>query len=251
MIITNSKKGGDQTMFRRRKNKMILKVFVILMSILMATAGFAADVDSSRIIPKGKVYVLENGKVVGEFSREMPLPEDSVLRCQGECSIKLDDVYMVAEPETEFSVKSTPTSHVLEIREGTIYYSLNELSRPITFNTPVGNAKTIDVSLTDKELKGYGHVSGNETELGVIRGGSITLGTESGDFVVESGKKVTMTMTYAGPEKGVPTATISEGMSQTMKITLGAVGAGVALLGLVALGSGSSGSDPVGSPSSP
>ena len=238
-------------MFRRRRKKLIFKVFVIFMSISMAAAGFAADVDSSRIIPKGKVYVLENGKVVGEFSREMPLPEDSVLKCQGECSIKLDDVYMVAEPETEFSIKSTPNGHVLEIREGTIYYSLNEGSRPLTFNTPVGNATTIDVSLTDKELKGYGHVSGNKSELGVIRGGSITLQTESGDFVVESGKKVTMTMTYAGPEKGVPTATISEGMTQTMKITLGAVGAGVALLGLVALGSGSSGSDPVGSPSSP
>ena len=56
-------------MFRKRKKTLKLKVFVVFVSFAFATAGFAA-----RIIPVGKVSIIEDGKVVGEFSQEAQLP---------------------------------------------------------------------------------------------------------------------------------------------------------------------------------
>ncbi|GAG49846.1 unnamed protein product, partial [marine sediment metagenome] len=86
-------------MFGKRKKTFMLKAWVVFVSFAFATAGFAA-----RIIPTGKVSIIKDGKVIGEFSQEAPFPEGSLLRCEEKCAVKLDDVYMVAEPDTVFSV---------------------------------------------------------------------------------------------------------------------------------------------------
>jgi hypothetical protein len=78
-------------MFKKAKNTLILKVLVVFVSVAMATAGFAAGANSGRIIPTGNVSIIEDGKVVGQFSQEAPLPEGALLRCEAKCSIKLDD----------------------------------------------------------------------------------------------------------------------------------------------------------------
>ena len=113
-------------MFGNGKSTLILKVLVVFLSFAMATAGFSAGANSARIIPTGKVSIIKDGKVVGEFSKEAPLPEGSLLRCEAKCTVRLDDVYMVVEPDTVFSVKPMANRHELYVQEGTIYYSLSE-----------------------------------------------------------------------------------------------------------------------------
>ncbi|MCK5205150.1 MAG: hypothetical protein KAR15_14805 [Desulfobacterales bacterium] len=169
-------------MFGKRKNTLILKVFVVFVSFAFATAGFAA-----RIIPTGKVSIIKDGKVVGEFSQEAPLPEGSLLKCDGQCAVKTDDAYMVAEPGTVFSVSPMANSNELLVQEGTVYFSVTESSRPIQFNTPGGVVTTRETSLTGSELKGYVRVSGNETEIGVIEGGTMTVETSSGEMAITPG----------------------------------------------------------------
>jgi hypothetical protein len=163
---------------------------------------------------------------------------------------------MVADPGTEFAVESTPAGHTLYVQQGTVYYSMTESSRPISFNTPAGNATTSDVALNDSELKGFVHVAGNKTDVGVIGGGTMTLETESGELTVASGKKVTMTA--AEHEKAVAATGASGGMSKRTQYILGAVGAGVAVAGGIALASSggggsssSSSSSSSGSPAAP
>ncbi len=95
-------------MFGNRNNPLILKVLVVFLSFAMVTAGFSAGSNSGRVIPMGKVSIINDGKVVGEFSEETPLPEGSLLRCEAQCTVILDDVYMVVEPGTVFSVTLTP-----------------------------------------------------------------------------------------------------------------------------------------------
>ncbi len=227
-----------------------MKVFVVFVSFAFVSAGFAA-----RIIPSGKVSIIKDGKVVGEFSQEAPLPEGALLRCEAKCAIQLDDVYMVAERNTVFSVSTMADRHDVLVQQGTVYYSLNESSRPLHFDTPAGNASTGDLTMTEGELRGYVRVVGNETEIGVIGGGSMMLETGSGEIAVLSGKKVTMTLADSG--KTAPAASGQEGMSRNIKIALGVVGAAVVIGGGIALasiggggnGGGGGGSD--GSPSSP
>ncbi len=233
-------------MFGKRKYTLILKVFVVFVSFAFATAGFAA-----RIIPTGTVSIIKDGKVIGEFSQEAPLPEGALLRCEAKCAIQLDDVYMVAEPGTVFSISSMANRHDVLVQQGTVFYSLKESSRPLHFDTPAGNASTGDLTMTEGELRGYVRVVGNETEIGVIGGGSMTVATGLGEMTVTSGKKVTMTLADSG--KPANAAGGQDGMSQNTKIALGVVGAAVVIGGGIALASsgGSNNKKRDGSPAAP
>jgi hypothetical protein len=233
-------------MLAKRKKTLMMKVFVVFVSFTFATTGFAA-----RIIPTGNVSIIEDGKVVGQFSQEGPLREGALLRCEAKCSIKLDDVYMVAEPGTVFSVSSTANQHELLVQEGTVYYSATESTRPIKFNTPAGNATTSDLNVTDGELRGYVRVSGNETEIGVIGGGSMMLETDSGEVAITSGRQLTMALTGSGTSVAA-TSGKGEGLTTNQKYALGFVGAAIAAGGIIALASSSSSSNgSSGSPAGP
>jgi hypothetical protein len=160
---------------------------------------------------------------------------------------------MVAEPGTVFSISSMANRHDVLVQQGTVFYSLKESSRPLHFDTPAGNASTGDLSMTEGELRGYVRVVGNETEIGVIGGGSMTVATGSGEMSVTSGKKVTMTLADSG--KTANAAGGQDGMSQNTKIALGVVGAAVVVGGIVALasssGGGGGGGGGGGSPAAP
>ena len=237
-------------MLKKRKKTLMLKVFVILLSFAMTAAAFSDNPGSARIIPSGKVFIIKDSQVVGEFSQEAPLPEGALLRCEAKCAVKLDDAYMVVDPDTIFSVSPMANSNALMVQQGTVYYSLNESSRPLNFDTPAGNATTGDFSMTESQLRGYVRVVGNETEIGVIGGGSMTVATASGEVPVTSGKKVTMTLADSG--KIANAAGGQEGMSRNTKIALGVVSSAVVIGGGFALASGGgSGSGGGGSPAAP
>ena len=123
------------TMLGKRRKILTVKVFIVFVFFAFATAGFAA-----RIIPIGTVSIIEDGKVIGKFSQEAPLPEGALLRCEGNCAVKLDDVYMAVEPKTVFSVSPMANRHYILIQQGAVYFSINESSRPLHFDTPAGNA---------------------------------------------------------------------------------------------------------------
>ena len=236
-------------MFGKRNNPLILKTFVVFVSIVMATAGFTAGVNSARIIPNGRVMILENGKVIGEFSKESPLPEGVILKCDAQCAVKMNDAYIVLEPDTVFSVSPMADSNHLLVKDGTAYFSITESSRPLQVKTPNGVITTREISLTGNELKGYVRVFGNKTEIGVIDGGTMTLETASGVMVITPRNQITIT---SMDPYVTPAVAEEEGISITGNdILLGAAGAGVILAGVLALSSTSSGSSSNGSPSSP
>lgn len=232
-------------MLRKRKKNLMLKVLAVFISFAFVTAGFAA-----RIVPTTKVSIIKDGKVIGELSQEAPLPEGAILRCETRCAVKLDDVYMVAEPGTIFSVSPMANRHDVLVQQGNIYYLLNESSRPLHFDTPAGEATIRDFSMTDGELRGNVRVAGNYTEIGVIGGGTMMVATDSTEMAITSGKKLTMTLADSG--KAATATGEEEGMSQNTKIALGVAGAATVIGAGIAFASssgGDGGGD--GSPSSP
>jgi hypothetical protein len=239
-------------MFKKRKKTLTLKVFVLLLSFAMTTAGFAANGGTARIIPSGKVLMIKDGQVIGEITKEAPLPEGAVLKCEGKCSVKLDDVYMVVEKDTVFSVQPMADRHELFVQEGTVYYSLSESSRPLHLTTPAGDATTGDLSMTEPDVRGYVRVSGNKTEIGVIGGGTMMVQTASGEMAITPGKQITI----AALSSEAPGAAAAEtgGLTRNEKIALGAVGAGIMAAGIFALassGGGDGGGGGGGSPAAP
>lgn len=236
-------------MYRIKKQQLSAAIAIAIICLAMATAGFAAAANSARIIPGGKVSIIKDSKVIGELSKEAPLPEGSLLRCEARCTVKMDDWYMVAEPETTFSVAPQAGTNQLTVQQGTVYYSLSEASRPMHINTPPGDASIREFSTTGSELKGYTQVSDSKTEIGVIEGGSMTVETSSGEMVVTPGKQVTIAM--MDPDPPAAASGGGGGFSLATDIALGVAGTGVIVGGIYALTTVDwhDGSD--GSPSSP
>jgi hypothetical protein len=140
-------------------------------------------------------------------------------------------------------------SNELLVQEGTVYFSVTESSRPIQFNTPGGVVTTRETSLTGSELKGYVRVSGNETEIGVIEGGTMRVETSSGEMAIVPGKQITITL--AEPATSVSGAGGEGGSSLVTDIALGVAGTAVIVGGGYALSQVDWGSSSDGSPSSP
>jgi hypothetical protein len=244
-------------MYRIKKQQLAAPMVIVIVCLAMAAAGFAADANSARIIPGGKVSIIKDSRVIGELSKEAPLPEGSLLKCDARCTVKTDDLYMVAEPETTFSVAPQATANELAVQQGTAYYALSQTSRALQVNTPPGNASIREFSVTDSELRGYVQVTGSKTEIGVIDGGTMTVATSSGDMLVTPGKQVTIAMVDSDP----PAAETGGegggggGTGLVTDIALGIAGTGVIVGGIYALavtfdgGNGSNHKD--GSPSSP
>ncbi len=226
-------------MFGKRKKTLILKIFVVLLSFSMTTAGFSTNGGSARIFPLGKVLMIKEGQVVGEFSNEAPLPEGILLKCEQKCSVQLGDVYMVVEKDTVFSITRMTDHHELHIQEGTVYYSLSESSRPLHLKTPPGDATTGKLLLSETDLRGYVRVSENKTEIGVLEGGTMMVQTASGEMAIPPGNQITITA--LDPETSGAFAGKTGGFTRNQKIALGAVGAGIMTAGIFALASSSSG----------
>lgn len=240
-------------MFGNGRNTLILKTLVVFLSFAMVTAGFSAGANSGRIIPSGKVSIIKDGQVVGEFSSEAPLPEGSMLRCEAQCTVRLDDVYMVVEPGTEFSVTSTAESHQIYVQAGTIFYAQSASSRPLQFSSPAGDATTGDLDMTDSELKGYVRATETAMEVGVIGGGTMMLTTASGDLAVTPENAVTIGVSDS--ETAAPVVETEAGLSRNQQIAIGAAAAVVLAAGAIALassgGGGGGGGGNSGSPASP
>ena len=188
--------------------------------------------------------------MVGEFSKEGPLPAGALLKCDAQCSVKLADTYMVAEPGTVFSVSPMANSNELLVQEGTVYFSVTESSPPLEFNTPGGVVTTRETSLTGGELQGYVRVSGTETEIGVIEGGTLKVETASGEMTIVSGNQITITVAESATSVG--TAGAGGGSTLVTDIALGVVGSAIIVGGIYGLHKfvqNHSSSD--GSPSSP
>jgi hypothetical protein len=242
-------------MFMITKHTLVLKVVIVIISFAFAAVGFSAGVNSARIIPNGRVLIIKNGNVVGEFSKEVPLPKGVLLKCEEKCAVKMTDAYMVAEPDTLFSVSPMTKNNELMVQEGTVYFSVTESSPPIQFTTPDGVATTRETTLTGSELKGYVRVSPkNTTWIGVIDGGTMKVATSSGEMAISPGEQIIIAQ--ANPNPSNPANEEEEGSSLATDVALGVAGTAVIFGGgyliYKAFDSGGDGNDGgVGSPASP
>lgn len=155
------------------------KVVVIFTLLAFASTTFASGLSVGRILPKGKVILFEGKQKIGEFRSEAPFPEGTLLSVQGECGVKLSDLYLLAKDKSLFSVKTYYDSRKLAVKNGTVYFALSVTPNILVFQTPGGVVTThqilLNASVKSGLLKGYVSVSEGITRVGVLEGGSILL----------------------------------------------------------------------------
>jgi hypothetical protein len=245
-----------------RKKKITFKGMAIFTLLVFASTAFCAGLSLGRIIPKGKVTLYQGNQKIGEFSAEAPLPEDTLLSVQGECGVKMRDLYLVAIDKSLFSVTTKSTSRKLTVEHGTVYFALASMPRTLVFQTPEGVITTSEVMLKASAdtglLEGYVSVADGISKVGVLEGGSMFLSVGDGETMrVKAGQELRLAQADLFGEEKEATAEeedeeAAEGLSTTTKIIIGActIGAVAAVAGGGG-GGGGGGSAPPPSPSGP
>ena len=261
-------------MYLTGRKKLGLNCLAIGLSLALALPGFSSELKSDRIYPTGKITIYNDNQRVGEFSQEAPFPEGFLIEADGKCGVKMEDIYLVAEDRSLFSVANSANLRNVLIKEGTLYFAVSDMSRSLNLITPFGTLAVLDILLNaatgSPQLKGYVAVKQNGSEIGVLEGGSMIVSTQRGEMMIESGQQLTLAqadMDVGAPEE-IETSDEKKdkdvkegkeekaGVSKTTKIVIGVVGAAVFAGGIGALagggggGGGSGGGDSV-SPFSP
>ncbi|MCB2148584.1 MAG: hypothetical protein KQI81_19050 [Deltaproteobacteria bacterium] len=242
-----------------------IRIVVCLLAFLMGSQSAAVLAGADRIVPTRQVTLYRGDKIVGVYTKEAPLPEGSIISTEGRCAVKLDDLYLVGEDRSVFSINTSDRQRNLFIKEGTVYFKTSAMRRPFSFITPYGPVSVqsirLDAAFGDGSIKGYVAVTKGRSEVGVAEGGSMAVLTDNGLMTIQSGKKITLSqadMDIGLPEKEKPAAkqppASEPGMSNGRKIAYGALGvvaiAGIAM-GLGGGGGGGGGGGDTVSPSTP
>ena len=167
------------------KNQTKFKIVAIFSLLAFVSTGFASGLSVGRIIPKGKVTLFRGDQKVGEFRSEAPFPEGAFLSVQGECGVKMSDLYLVAIDKSLFSVTTDPDSRKLSVKTGTVYFALSSMPHILVFKTPDGVVTTHQILLNTSSksglLQGYVSVTDTVTKVGVLEGGSLLLSVGDGE----------------------------------------------------------------------
>ena len=198
-ILMQNPKIGD-----RMKKACLLISLAFIASLMMGQTTFADGLASSRIIPENKVIIHQDGKVIGEYTREATLPVGAALSCEGRCGVRLETIHMLAEDQTLFSIDTTSGSQYLNIKNGKIFFAFSKLQQDFVFVTPLGavsaNQLLINASTSDGTIKGYIKVDDESSEIGIVEGGSLKLLTKDTDQLLKPGQKFILAQTDMGGE---------------------------------------------------
>jgi hypothetical protein len=241
------------------KRLSILISAIVSLVLLLAPAVYAQDIKHSELVPTDRVFVIEEGKKVAEYTREVSVPEGSLVSCQGRCLAKMDDIAMVAEDKSRFRIDSETNSRTISVEEGSVFFGLTHMPRPVVFMTPQGavmaNHVLLDASAGGGMLEGYVRTGGDGSEIGVLQGGRLSLLTAEGEKVLQPGQRFVLAQAGTGDSDDAPAAVAarprtSHGLSRGSIIAIGAGAAAVAGIVLLAADFSSS-SDLESSPSNP
>jgi hypothetical protein len=205
---------------------------------MFTSTAFASGLSMGRIIPNGKVTLYQGNQKIAEFSNEALLPEDTFLSVNGECGVKMSNLYLVAIDKSLFSVTTKDNSCKLTVENGTVYFALSSMPRTLVFQTPEGMITTHEVMLKASAdagvLKGYVSVAGGVTKVGVLQGGSMLVSVGDSETVrVNANKELRLAQAGVLKNKGAK-GTVGEAAAGSLSTTTTNIAIIAANLGIIA-----------------
>lgn len=220
-------------------------VVVVVAALFLLQPVLAMAASPARVIPAGKVSVLSDGKEVSQFRSEMPLPQGSMLACDGKCLVQTQGLQLVARDKAIFALSEAQSKWDLAVKSGSIDFAISANAKRLAFHTArdlIEVQEAIIPASSDGLVRGTIAVTENQTQLTVHQGALRVAGLD-GEQLIQSGQFITLAQANMAPnppppkEGGNPSP---GGLSTGAKIGIAAVG----LAGLgVGLGFGLSGDD--------
>ncbi len=187
-----------------RKHRLLAEAMVVFALICFTAPGFAADPFAGRILPTKKVTFFSDGQKVAQYTAEAPLPWDTLVKCEGKTGVRLNDMLLVFEDGSSFTISRTEIGKELNIKSGTAYFAFAALPEGLTFVTPQGfvvpEIMVLNASTENQVLKGYVKVDKSASEVGVLEGGKLMVRTADGKHTINTGQRIILAA--AGPMPG-------------------------------------------------
>ena len=185
-----------------RKHTLLAQAMVVFAFLCFTAPCFAASPFAGRILPTKKVSFFTDGKNVGQFTVEAPLPWNTLVKCDGRTAVRMDKMYVVFEDGSSFTISQSGGFETLDLKTGTAYFALKTLPEGLTFDTPqaavVTEMMALNAATGDQLLKGYVKTGKDESELGVLEGGSLTVRTADGLQTINSGQRIILSQGQLG-----------------------------------------------------
>ncbi len=190
-----------------RKRVLLSQIMVVFAFLCFTAPVFAADPFAGRILPTKKVSFFNDGKKVGQYTAEAPLPWNTLVKCEGRTAVRMDQMYVVFEDDSSFIISRTETGDTLDLKTGTAYFTLKTLPEGLTFGTPqaavVTEGMILNAATDNQLLKGYVKVDKSTSELGVVEGGRLMVRTADGQQTIKSGQRIILAQAELGGGAGL------------------------------------------------
>lgn len=187
-------------MNRITRTLVAVLAMVFVLQPVLSVAGSGA-----RIIPQGKVSLLEEGREASQFQSEMPLPEGMLMLCNGNCVVQTPNLQLVARDQAVFALAEGKGRWDLTVKTGQIDFALRPDAKPISFHTPHDTLQTDGAIVS---ASGAGMVRGslvvteNESKL-TMHEGTLQVMSADGTVLVEPGQGMRLAQ---APMKGTAAA---------------------------------------------
>jgi hypothetical protein len=205
------------------KTAIILLAMCLVVQPVLSWAGPGA-----RVIPTGKVSLLSDGKEVNQFQSEMPLPEGSLMLCNGSCLVQMPGIQLVAQDKAVFALAEGKERWDLSVKSGQVHFAMRADAKPVSFHTPHDTLQTeqalVPASSTGM-VRGSIMVTEAESVL-AIEEGALQVMSADGTMLVQPGQTIRLAQAQMTPQQSKEKQEQDKKKAGAVIVGAGAAGAG-------------------------
>jgi mannose-6-phosphate isomerase-like protein (cupin superfamily) len=207
------------------KGAIFLLAICLVFQPVLSWAGPGA-----RVIPTGKVSLLSEGREVNQFQSEMPLPEGSLMLCNGSCLVQMPGIQLVAQDKAVFALTEDKDRWDLSVKSGQVHFAMRADAKPVSFHTPHDSLQTAQAIIpagSGGVVRGSISVTQAESVL-AIEEGTLQVMSADGTMLVQPGQTIRLAQAQMTPQQKEEQDKKKAGAAAA---GAGAVGAGAAVAG--------------------
>ena len=182
-------------------NRYLYKLTALFTIFTFATfsSAFAATQAS---ITQGNITVIKDGKETSKLTGQNVVEDDTLMVCEGICTVKSQGINLVANDQSGFAVKNDGDHFNLFVQKGQIEFVISSGINKLSFYSPDGLytvAEIIPDSNPDSVVRGYMLTNDKGTDIGV-REGNLSFLSADGTKVVNAGNGLHLTAPESLPD---------------------------------------------------
>jgi hypothetical protein len=219
-------------------------IWVVLgVLVLYGQAGWAGF--AGHVLPQGDALIYEQGKPMARFQQEFPLPEGSLIACNGSCLVRINKMSLLAHDQSRFALTESQGGWILLLEKGKVNFSLAPGSPSLVFHSPhkvLATKQVTAAAATSSSVEGVFEVVDGTTRLSVTQG-QLQVLVDGNEQLIEAGNHIQLAQLPTGAPMETPpapspeTPSISEetgpGAGTYALFGAGAAGVGVGIYEIV------------------